>query len=154
MKRRWGVPLSAAVLALFCGHAARAAHNIVTVSVSDSTRNAIAGSVEVKNTVPPGQTGKLTLLVLEATTDGVKERARQSLGMVDLAPGAGSTTTVPFMIDTHSGKFDKGVFVILADYDSSLITPTGLVKVAHTHCGTVTVVRDVRDHDDAHGDNH
>jgi hypothetical protein len=153
MTRRWGVPLSAAVLTLLCGQAAHAAHNIVTDSVSVSTPNAIAGSVEVKNTVAPGQTGKLTLLVLEATNHGIKERARQSLGTVDLAPGAGSTTNVPFTIDTRSGKFDKGVFVILADYDSSLKTPGGLVKVAHTHCGTVTVMRDVHGRDDASGGN-
>jgi len=119
--------------------AATAAHNTVTVAVGSSTRDVITGTIQVKNTVAPAQTGKLTLIVFEVKEDGsVKERARQDLGTVAVAAGAGSTTSVPYTVDTEKGLFRKGVFIILADYASAI----GGNPVPHTHCGTVTVVRD------------
>jgi len=122
-------------LSLLAG-AAFAAHNIVTVSVASSTRDQITGSVQVKNTIPPAQTGTVTLLVFQVKEDGrVQERDRQNLGQVTVPAGAGSVAPpVPYTVDTSQGFYKKGSFIILADFNNP--------AVAHTHCGTVTVNRD------------
>lgn len=124
------------VLSLIAGAAALAAHNIVTVNVTSSTRDQITGSVQVKNTIAPAQTGTLTLLVFQVKEDGrVQERDRQDLGLVTVPAGAGSTApAVPFTVDTSQGFYKKGSFIILADFNNP--------AVSHTHCGTKTVVRD------------
>jgi len=139
MTRFIQVAIIAGVLSGALAGAARAAHNLVTVGIASSTRSSIAGTVQVKNTVPPAQTGKVTLILFEVKEDGsVQERARQDLGAVNLAAGIGSTSTVSFTVDTKEGHFKKGAFIVLADYASAINGN----PVPHTHCGTVTVVRD------------
>lgn len=118
--------------------AALAAHNTVTVAVTSSTRDAITGTIQVKNTIAAAQTGKLTLILFEVKQDGsVQERARQDLGAVAVA-GSGSTI-VSYTVDTREGPLRKGVFILLADYASAI----GGNPVPHTHCGTITLARDL-----------
>ena len=117
------------------GAAAHAAHNTVTVGVISSTRDAITGTVRVRNTTAAlTETGTLTLVVLQVKEDGrVEERDRQNLGTFTVAGGT-SSPLIPYTVDTSRGLFKKGAFIILADFN----TP----PVAHTHCGTLTVIRD------------
>jgi len=115
---------------------ALAAHNTVTVAVASSTRESITGTIQVKNNIAVDQTGRLTLIVFEVKQDGsVQERDRRDLGAVDVA--ASGTTTVAYTVDTRRGLFDKGVFIVLADYSSAVNGN----PVPHTHCGTLSVVR-------------
>jgi hypothetical protein len=137
MMHRTARALSTAVfLSLGLGAAALAAHNTVTVAVATSTRLAITGSVQVRNTITPAQTGTLTLVVFQVKDSGkVQERDRLDLGTVTVPAGPGSASpAVPYTVDTSEGHYKKGTFIILADFDNP--------AVAHTHCGTKRVVRD------------
>jgi len=126
---------AAAFITVFAA-SAYAAHNTVTVAITSSTRDAITGTIQVKNNIAVDQTGRLTLIVFQVKEDGkVEERARQDLGAVAVA--ASAATTAPYSVDTTRGPFDKGVFIVLADYSSAI---NGNL-VPHTHCGTLSVVR-------------
>ncbi|MBI5685076.1 MAG: hypothetical protein HZC54_08335 [Verrucomicrobia bacterium] len=115
----------------------QAAHNLVTISVSEVTDMAIYGNVRIKNTTEAAQYGKLMLIVFEAEPEKeVKEVLRMDLGAVTLAAMLGDEVSVPFVVDLMLlGDLDKPLKLV-ADFKSAI----GERAIPHSHCSTIKVM--------------
>jgi len=84
----WLVVACAAAFML-ASNVAWAAHNTITVSVTEATSTNITGNVQVKNNIAPAQTGVLKMIVFAPNPSGrMIQRAAIDLGQVDLSAGA------------------------------------------------------------------
>ena len=116
---------------------AQAAHNLVTISVSEATDMMITGNVRIRNTTASAQTGYLTLIVFEVEPEKeVKELLRMNLGAVELEGTVGFEVDVPFVVDaTLLGDLDKPLKLV-ADFKSAV----GDREVGHSHGSAIKVM--------------